>query len=108
MTDDLTPPHWGSAEIEDQMTDDELRGWLSDGPSHGIHINSNTLNAICNAALTARAALPLSAALALPEVAALVEALRFVDFTFRELGWHSKWEQTSAALSALDAAKGGE
>jgi hypothetical protein len=39
------------------MTDDEIRGWLSDGPSRGIHINSKTLNAICTAALDARAKL---------------------------------------------------
>ena len=45
------------------MTDDEIRGWLSDGTSRGIHINSKTLNAICTAALDARAKLPAQPAL---------------------------------------------
>jgi len=95
------------------MTDDELKSWLSAGPSRGIHINSNTLNAICNAALTARATPPLSAALKLPEVAALVEAMRgaieAIDAAYDgpdDNGTYSTRER--AALSALDAAKGGE
>jgi hypothetical protein len=40
-----------------------------------------------------------------PELVALVEALRFADETFRDLGWHSKWEFTSAALAAYEALK---
>lgn len=35
---------------------------------------------------------------------ALVEALRFADETFRDLGWHSKWEVTSAALEKCGGA----
>jgi len=126
MTDDLTPPHWGSAEIEDQMTDDELRGWLSTGPCRRITINSNTpLNAICNAALTTRATPPLSAALKLPEVAALVEALRETAAILQSAVVAGKlrgsdsyriggvYLQTitdalDSADAALDAAKGGK
>ena len=36
-----------------------------------------------------------------PRVVALIEALRFADNTFRDLGWHSKWEVTSDALSTI-------
>jgi len=91
------------------MTDDELKSWLSAGPSRGIHINSNTLNAICNAALTARATPPLSAALKLPEVAALMELgnhmAASIEGNYYLPRAATRWR---AALSALDAAKGGE
>ncbi|MFA9231847.1 MAG: hypothetical protein ACEQSU_14050 [Microgenomates group bacterium] len=38
----------------DYMSDEELRGWLSDGPG-GVHINRKVLNRIICAALDARA-----------------------------------------------------
>lgn len=38
-----------------------------------------------------------------PELVAMVAALRFADETFRDLGWHGKWEVTSAALAAYEA-----
>ena len=36
-----------------------------------------------------------------PRVVALVEALRFADNVFRDLGWHAKWEVTSSALDTI-------
>jgi DNA polymerase III alpha subunit len=57
------------------MTDDELRAWISTGPSHAININSKTLNAICNAALKARAALQADHAAALARAESPEQAL---------------------------------
>ena len=37
-------------------------------------------------------------------ITALIEALRFADETFRDLGWHGKWEVTSAALEQFGGA----
>ncbi len=41
----------------------------------------------------------------LADAEALAEALRFVDETFRNLGWHAKWEVTTAALEKWRAGK---
>lgn len=36
---------------------------------------------------------------------AMAEALRFADEVFRDLGWHAKWEVTTAALEKWRAGK---
>ena len=35
------------------------------------------------------------------------EGLRFADETFRDLGWHAKWQVTTTALAEIAALKGG-
>ena len=35
------------------------------------------------------------------------EGLRFADETFRDLGWHAKWQVTTTALAKIAALKGG-
>jgi len=52
------------------ITEKEIAKWISDGPSHGVHINSLLLNDLCRQLIAAMAEIELlkaQAARGLPE-----------------------------------------